>query len=121
MSRIDQDFQKLITPLYNEGFSQLEQNIVLNEKCYNAIVGCNGLIGDGYNRFFCCMNRNEFEIEEKSFSDKNDVKRIDNQMDKWLPEINKSIESRLAHYLGKGFRILKLQLQDKGIWSIAMA
>ena len=38
MSRIDQDFQKLITPLYSGEFSQLEQNIVQNEKCCNAIV-----------------------------------------------------------------------------------
>jgi len=79
----DHEFKKLIPPLSEEERTQLEQNILLKRKCYDAITLWNGIIIDGHNRFEICTEHGiEFEIKEMTFSCREEAKLwiLENQL-----------------------------------------
>ncbi len=71
--QIDTEFQKLIPPLTNEEFAQLENNI-LNEGCRDPICMWRGFIIDGHNRYKICHKHGiEFKIVELHLTSREDV------------------------------------------------
>jgi len=81
--RIDPKFKALIPPLSDEEYRQLEQNILARRKCRNAILLWDGLIIDGHNRFYICIEHGiEFELKEMTFSSREDAKLwiVENQL-----------------------------------------
>ena len=80
---IDPEFKTLIPPLSQEEYSQLEQNILSNNKCRDAIITWNGIIVDGHNRFNICVTHGiSFEIKEMDFDSRNHAKLwiLENQL-----------------------------------------
>ena len=74
MIKIDNEFKKLIPPLSGDEFRQLEENI-LNEGIREKIILWQGVIIDGHNRYEIAQKHGlEFEITEKEFSDRDNVK-----------------------------------------------
>jgi len=83
MPRIDPEFEALVPPLSKEEYKQLEENILQNRKCRNAIVLYDGSIVDGYNRFKICLEHGiTFEVVEMDFPDRMAAKvwMLDNQL-----------------------------------------
>lgn len=79
---IDPELKELIPPLTKDEYNSLEQSI-LNEGCRDAIITWHGTIVDGHNRYKICREHNlAFEIREKEFATKEDVKlwMIGNQL-----------------------------------------
>jgi len=71
---IDSEFSGLIPPLSEDERAQLEQNIVADGKCIDAIILWEGIIIDGHNRFEICMKHGiEFEITEMPFSSRSEA------------------------------------------------
>jgi len=81
--QIDQEFKKLIPPLSEEEYMQLEQNIITQSKCLNAIILWDGIVVDGHNRLKICVEHGiEFKVEEMTFDSSEDAKIwiIENQL-----------------------------------------
>ncbi len=71
---IHPELKELIPPLTKDEYNSLEQSI-LNEGCRDAIITWHGTIVDGHNRYKICREHNlAFEIREKEFATKEDVK-----------------------------------------------
>jgi len=71
--KIDPEFKKLIPPLSEEEFCQLEENII-TDGCRDAIVLWQGIIIDGHNRHeICTENCIDFKTVEKEFESREDV------------------------------------------------
>lgn len=104
MLEIKEEFKKLIPPLTNEEFKQLEQNC-LSEGIREAILTWNGFIIDGHNRYEIANKWNlDFETKSKHFKDENEVKEwmILNQFGR--RNINGYVRSKLALQLEEVFR-----------------
>ena len=72
---IDPEFKGLIPPLLGDELDQLEQNIVSDGECRDAIILWEGVIIDGHNRFEICMKHGiEFKITEMEFSSRDEAK-----------------------------------------------
>ena len=83
LPRIDPEFKALIPPLSDEEYAQLEQNILQDKKCRDAIVVWNGILVDGYHRFKVCATHDiPFEVKEINFASRNEaiVWILDNQL-----------------------------------------
>ena len=71
--KIDIDFKKLINPLSEEEFKQLETNIKA-EGCRDSIVVWKNFIVDGHNRYNICEKNNiDFNVIDKIFKSKEDA------------------------------------------------
>ena len=82
---IDEEFKNLLPPLNTADFEKLEKSI-LEDGCRDALIVWKEkrILVDGYNRLATCKKHNRpYEIEEKSFSDRDEV------MD-WMIENQKS-------------------------------
>ena len=82
---IDEEFKNLLPPLNPEDFKKLEASI-LDDGCRDALIVWSEerILVDGYNRFTICEKHNRpYEIETKTFSDRDEV------MD-WMIENQKS-------------------------------
>jgi len=80
---IDTEFMKLIPPLSDEEYQQLEQNILSEGKCRDAVLIWDGVIIDGHNRFYICAKHGiEFEVREMEFASREEVKLwiLENQL-----------------------------------------
>ena len=79
--KIKEEFKKLIPPLTNEEFIQLEANCI-QEGIRDKILTWNGFIIDGHNRFeIAIKHKLNFETENKEFENESQVKEwmINNQ------------------------------------------
>ena len=80
---VDKEFMRLIPPLLEEEYRQLEQNILATGKLLNPIILWDGSILDGHNRFYICMEHGiEFEVKEMYFESREDAKLwiLENQL-----------------------------------------
>ena len=80
---IDPEFRSLIPPLSPNEREQLEHNILLSHKCYDAIILWEGIILDGHNRFEICEKHGiEFEIIDLQLESREEAKVwiIENQL-----------------------------------------
>jgi len=69
--KIDFDFKNIIPPLSPEEFEQLEQNILTEKHCREAILTWKGYIVDGHNRYAICQKHNiPFEVSKLKFANK---------------------------------------------------
>ena len=72
--RIDPEFAALIPPLSPEEYNQLEQNILADKKCRDAIVVWDNTVVDGHNRFRICAAHNiPFEVKEIHFDSRKEA------------------------------------------------
>jgi len=79
---INPEFKKLIPPMLEEEYKNLERQII-NEGCRDAIILWNSTIIDGHNRYeICTKNGIEFNTVEKEFDDEEHAKKwiITNQL-----------------------------------------
>lgn len=82
---VDEEFERLIPPLSDEEFSQLEQNILEEGECHDPIITWNQIIIDGHNRWRI-IQRHPGEVDykcvEKVFLSRNDAMAwiINNQL-----------------------------------------
>jgi len=66
--KINPDFKNLIPPLRADEFEQLEQNILSEKRCREAILIWKGFIVDGHNRHdICGKHRIAFEVSKLHF------------------------------------------------------
>lgn len=72
---IDEEFRKLIPPLSEEEFDQLEKNIVEDGEVYEPIILWNGIVIDGHNRLKIIDKHPEipFRTFDKSFETRDEV------------------------------------------------
>ena len=71
---VDKEFMRLIPPLLEEEYRQLEQNILAKGKLLNPIILWDGIIVDGHNRFYICMAHGiEFEVKEIQFDSRDEA------------------------------------------------
>jgi N6-adenosine-specific RNA methylase IME4 len=71
---IDNEFKKLIPPLTPDEFKQLEENII-SEGIRDNLIIWNNILIDGHNRYEIAQKHNiKFNIIEKNFSNREDVK-----------------------------------------------
>ena len=71
---VDREFMQFIPPLTEEEYKQLEQNILARGKLLNPILLWDGIIVDGHNRFYICMEHGiEFEVKEMEFDSREDA------------------------------------------------
>jgi DNA modification methylase len=99
--KINQDFKKLIPPLVEDEFKQLEKNC-LKEGIRDAILLWDGFIIDGHNRYEIAKKNNlDFKTLEKDFKDENEVKE-------WMI-LNQFGRRNLSNYQRS---VLALQLED---------
>jgi hypothetical protein len=83
LPRIDPEFRGLIPALGAEEYALLEESIVSERRCRNAIILWKGVIVDGHNRYAICMAHGiRFEYEEREFADREEAKLwiLDNQL-----------------------------------------
>jgi len=74
MLKIDPDFKSFIPALSPEEFKQLEQNILSENCCREAILTWKGFIIDGHNRYTICQKHNiPFKVSKLCFASKNDA------------------------------------------------
>ena len=73
--QVDLEFKALMPPLSTEEYDRLQQNILADRKCHDAVLLWNGFIVDGFNRFCICVEHGiEFKVEELHFDSKDDAK-----------------------------------------------
>ncbi|MCL2198340.1 MAG: hypothetical protein FWB80_05415 [Defluviitaleaceae bacterium] len=73
--KIHPDFKNLIPPLQEDEYKQLEQNILANKKCRDAIKIWRGYIIDGHNRHeICNKHKIPYDIVKLSFASKEEAK-----------------------------------------------
>jgi len=80
---IDPEFRGIIPSLSDDEYQQLEQNILSEQKCRDAILMWDGVIIDGHNRFYICVKHGiEFEVREMEFESREEVKLwiLENQL-----------------------------------------
>ena len=82
---VDEEFERLIPPLSDEEFSQLEQNILEEGECHDPIITWNQIIVDGHNRWRIIQNHPgevDYKCVEKVFLSRNDAMTwiINNQL-----------------------------------------
>jgi len=80
---VDKEFMRLIPPLLEEEYKQLEQNILAEGKLLNPIILWDGIIVDGHNRFYICMKHGiEFELKDMHFDSREEAKLwiLENQL-----------------------------------------
>ena len=80
---VDKEFMRLIPPLLEEEYRQLEQNILAAGKLLNPIILWDGIILDGHNRFYICMEHGiEFEVKDMEFDNRDQAKLwiLENQL-----------------------------------------
>ena len=82
---VDEEFERLIPPLSEEEFSQLEQNILEEGECHDPIITWNQIIVDGHNRWRIIQNHPgeiDYKCVEKVFLSRNDAMTwiINNQL-----------------------------------------
>ena len=80
---LDKEFMRLIPPLLDEEYHQLEKNILAEGKCLNPILLWDGTIVDGHNRFYICMKHEiEFEVKDMHFESREQAKLwiLENQL-----------------------------------------
>ena len=71
--KIDEEFKKLIPPLSNEEYKQLEENLA-EEGCRDSLITWNNTIIDGHNRYEICMkNIIPFSIKEMNFDNRQEA------------------------------------------------
>ena len=70
--RIDEEFQKILPPLTEEEFQQLEKNIVNDNEVRDPIIVWNGVIVDGHNRWNILQKHPDipYQIKRKDFKDR---------------------------------------------------
>ena len=72
--KIDPDFKNLIPPLKPEEFKQLEDNILLEKRCREAILIWKNYIVDGHNRHAICgKHRIPFKVSRMNFASKEEA------------------------------------------------
>ena len=72
--KIDPDFKNLIPPLSAEEFEQLEQNILSEKRCRDAVLVWKGYIVDGHNRHDICQRHKiPFKVSKMHFESKKDA------------------------------------------------
>jgi len=72
--KIDPDFKNLIPPLSAEEFTQLEDNILSEKCCREAILIWKGYIVDGHNRYDICQrHRVAFDVLKMNFISKEEA------------------------------------------------
>jgi len=72
--KIDPDFKNLIPPLSAEEFTQLEENILSEKCCREAILIWKGYVVDGHNRYSICQkHRIAFKVSKLNFISKEDA------------------------------------------------
>jgi len=99
--KINPEFKKLIPPLSQEEFTQLENNC-LEEGIRDAIVTWNGYIIDGHNRYEIVKHWGiEYKTIEKHFDSEQDVKE-------WMI-LNQFGRRNLSNYQRS---VLALELED---------
>ena len=73
--KTDPEFKDLIPPLTKAEYHQLEQNILTQNQCHNAIQIWKGIIIDGHNRYAICQEHNiPYRTAPVSFKSRNDAK-----------------------------------------------
>ena len=83
--RKNPEFSGLIPPLSPEELETLEENILSEGKCREAVLTWKGDIIDGHNRFdICAKNGVTFEVREMGFETKEDAKIwvLENQLNR---------------------------------------
>jgi len=71
---IDEEFRKLIPPLANDEYQQLEQNLV-NDGCLHELIVWDGTIIDGHNRYEICQKHGiPFKVRNWCFDARDDAK-----------------------------------------------
>ena len=71
---VDKDFMRLIPPLLEEEYKQLEKNVLAKGKLLNPILLWDGIIVDGHNRFYICMEHGiEFEVKDIHFESREEA------------------------------------------------
>jgi len=83
MLKIDPDFKNLIPPLLPEEYKQLEQNIISEGRCRDAIVTWKNFIVDGHNRYAICQEHGmAYDVVKMRFVSKDAAIMwiIDNQL-----------------------------------------
>jgi len=72
--KIDPDFKNLIPPLSMDEFTQLEDNIISEKRCREAILIWRGFIVDGHNRHDICYKHNiPFGVSKLDFISKDEA------------------------------------------------
>ena len=73
--RINPDFEKVIPPLSDDEFQQLEANILAEGEAYTPIFTWNGFIVDGHNRYRIIQKHPEivFRVREREFNNSYEV------------------------------------------------
>lgn len=72
--RFDPYFKNLVPPLSEEEFKQLEDNIVAENCCREAILTWKGYIVDGYSRFeICSKHKIPFKISKMNFASREEA------------------------------------------------
>jgi hypothetical protein len=72
---IDPEFSSLIPALLQDEMIQLEENILADKKCRNALILWNNILVDGHNRYGVCLKHGiPFEVTEMNFADREEVK-----------------------------------------------
>jgi len=70
---IDPEFKKLIPPLQDDEFQQLEENI-LSEGCRDPLIVWGNILIDGHNRYDICKKHNiPFRTAEREFETRDDA------------------------------------------------
>lgn len=99
--KINEEFKKLIPPLTQEEFNQLEQNCI-SDGIREAIIIWNEIIIDGHNRYEISQRYGlPFQTKEMYFKDENEVKE-------WMI-LNQFGRRNLSNYQRS---VLALQLED---------
>jgi len=83
MIKINPEFKHLIPPLLPEEYKQLEENILSEGQCRDAIILWKNFIVDGHNRYEICQKHGiRFEVCKMNFASKDDamVWIIENQL-----------------------------------------
>ena len=111
MLKVNDDFKKLIPPLSDEEFRQLEENI-LKEGCRDVIVIWDNTILDGHNRYNIC---NKYSLPFKTYEMQFDC--IDDAMD-WMDKNQlgrRNLTPDQRHVIiGRRYNREKLKNTEKG-------
>lgn len=70
---IDPEFKNLISPLSDEEYNQLKENLI-EEGCRDSLVAWNETILDGHNRYEICMEKKiPFSVDEMDFESRDEA------------------------------------------------
>ena len=75
--RIDEEFEKLVPPLTDEEYRQLEENIVLEGTVLMPLMVWNGTVIDGHNRYKIIRKHpdvsNIMDMQKSAWQEKSDA------------------------------------------------